>query len=315
VPVANVIDEAVDLAKPIAAGQQIDLQVSTPGQPLWAVADAGRLKQVVLNLLSNALKYNRPGGKATVSWGIDAQGSPEISVSDTGFGIAPEKLARLFQPFDRLGAEATGIEGTGLGLALSKGLVEAMGGNIAARSTPGLGSTFTVTLPPAEDPAQAPIAEPASPNGHVAAFGQRTILYVEDNLANLRLMERVISRYPSLRLVPAMQGRLALELVRTADPDLILLDLNLPDMPGEAVLEEVLREPGQRRVPIIVISAEASPRHVQRLVDSGADAYITKPIDVSHVIGLLEEFLGPTSAPYRRDQQRSNEAGPHSPGG
>ncbi|MGH2701876.1 MAG: PAS domain-containing protein, partial [Actinomycetota bacterium] len=234
VPVEEVLNESLGLVRPLAAPRKIEM--AGPGllDPTWHVmADRQRLKQVLLNLLSNAVKYNRSGGKVTMTCERAAEpGRLSILVTDTGPGIPKERMDLLFSPFERLGAEYSGIEGTGLGLALSKVLVDAMGGAIDVESSTGVGTKFTVTLFMVDSPAGGSELDELSVADNGARRGARTLLYVEDNLSNLKLVEHILARRPELKLHAAMQGRLGLDLIREHHPDLVLLDLNLPDLPG-----------------------------------------------------------------------------------
>jgi CheY-like chemotaxis protein len=296
--VADLLVSTVDLVRPLAAQRGIALSVECPGaETRHVLADRQRGQQVLLNLLSNAIKYNRPDGSVRVSWGPAAPGRIRLHVTDTGPGITPEMMGRLFSPFDRLGAEATDVEGTGLGLALSKRLVEAMGGTIGAESQPGTGSMFWVDLPEAGPPeagpapaAAAPEARPGSrTDGGIAPAGR--VLYVEDNLSNLRLMERLLARRPGLSLLTAMQGRLGFELASQHRPDLILLDLHLPDVGGEEVLGWLRADERTRDIPVVVMSADATPGRRRRLLDAGAMTYLAKPFDVAEVLALIDRLL------------------------
>jgi PAS domain S-box-containing protein len=294
--VTEVLGEALDLVRPIAAERSVRLEGAVPEAGHFHVlADRQRLKQVLLNLLANAVKYNREGGSVWVFCEEASEASKDllrISVKDTGRGIRPEDIERLFAPFDRLGAEQTGVQGTGLGLALSKRLIEAMGGTVDVESAPGEGSTFSIELPLVEppvvqfermgevDPA------PASVLGEAA-----TLLYVEDNLSNLRLIERILANRPQVKLLSAMQGRLGLDLARQHRPDLILLDLHLPDMSGEEVLHQLREDPRTRAIAVVVISADATPGQVSRLIDAGALAYLTKPLDVRRFLEVIDATL------------------------
>jgi nitrogen-specific signal transduction histidine kinase/CheY-like chemotaxis protein len=295
VSVDEMLDEARTLVAPLAAERSIDMDTQLPeGPPVWVAADRQRLKQVLLNLLSNAVKYNRPNGSITLAVKPDGDGRVRILVSDSGFGI-PEKLTdRLFTPFDRLGAEQSKVEGTGLGLALTKSLVEAMGGTIEVESEEGQGSTFIVELALAQSPLegvrdQGPVMSiaPASLNGS----GGATVLYVEDNVSNLKLVEQILQRRPSITLIPAMQGKLGLELARRHKPHLILLDLHLPDMPGSHVLARLKSDPETRRIPVAMLSADATTGQIERLLAVGADEYLTKPLDVPLFLALLDRVL------------------------
>ncbi len=289
---ADAMGEAIHLIQPLAAEQGIELK-SDDAWPAdgYVRADRQRLKQVLLNLLSNAVKYNRPGGRVTVRC-MDVRDEVRIQVSDQGVGIPPERMDRLFVPFERLGAEGTAVEGTGLGLALSKGLTEAMGGRLGVKSAVGQGSTFFVQLPLAQAPGiMVEGKEAVDRTFLLAPAGAHMLLYIEDNLANLKLIEGALNHRPGLILLNAMQGSLGLDLARQHQPDLILLDLHLPDMPGEEVLRHLQGDPTTQRIPVIVISADATPGQIRNLLDAGARAYLTKPIDVSRFFEAVDEAL------------------------
>ena len=290
VPLQETVREALDLIRPLADLRHITVR-SDVGQAegLHVKADRQRLRQVVLNLLSNAVKYNRESGSVTVTSTLTADGYAQVAVTDTGPGISSEKLARLFMPFDRLGAEQTGIEGTGLGLSLSKHLVEAMGGRLGVDSVVGQGSTFwvemTVVPPPTGETA---LSHPAAP---ARSSTRHLLLYIEDNLSNLELIQKLLAARPEIKLLSAMQGRLGLDLARHHKPDLILLDLHLPDLGGEAVLLQLKAEPALRAIPVIILSADASQGQIERLRASGAHAYLTKPLNLKQLLALLSETL------------------------
>jgi PAS domain S-box-containing protein len=295
VSVTEVVFEAVDLIQPLAAERGIALRAED-ANGLHVLADRQRLKQVLLNLLANAVKYNREGGSVDVNWSKAPGDRLRVAVSDTGSGIPAEVLERLFVPFDRLGAEATGVEGTGLGLALSKALTEAMGGAIEVESRVGKGSTFAVELPLAEPQMLRYEREEAGRVEEPAEHGVRTVLYLEDNLSNLRLVERILERRPDLRLISAMQGRLGLELAREHRPDVVLLDLHLPDISGEEALRSLRARPETRRIPVIAISADATSTSAKRLLSRGARDYLTKPLDIQRFLEVLDDALGTGSA-------------------
>jgi CheY-like chemotaxis protein len=203
-------------------------------------------------------------------------------------------LERLFTPFDRLGAETSEVEGTGLGLALSKALVEAMGGALSVVSTPDVGSTFWVELPLAQHPATAALpdaAEAPIASREPAAGAQRRVLYIEDNLPNLELMQQLMTRWANVALLSAMQGRLGLDLAAQHQPDLILLDVHLPDLSGHEVLQLLQDDARTRDIPVVVVSADATDRQIQQFLSAGARAYITKPFDVRRLLAMVEEFL------------------------
>jgi signal transduction histidine kinase/CheY-like chemotaxis protein len=292
-----VVRAALDLVRPLAAARGITLRVDGPLDARPVRADRQRLQQVVLNLLSNAVKYNRDGGEVTVACPL-AAGRVQIRVSDTGRGIAPEHLARLFTPFERFPAEGEPVEGTGLGLALSRQLTEAMNGAIHVESRAGVGSTFTVELPLAEPPVATVPATKGPPAPVAATDGAAgLVLYIEDDHSNERIVEHLLDHRPRVRLLPASRGQRGLELARERRPDLILLDLHLPDVPGEEVLRRLREEPQTRGIPVVVLSADATPPRIDRLLADGADAYLTKPIDVRRLLVLVDRHLaGPPAA-------------------
>jgi PAS domain S-box-containing protein len=292
--VREVVEEVLDLMQPLAGVRQIELS-SDPAHLFdeYVHADRQRLKQVLLNLVANAVKYNREGGKARITWEHAEAGRVRIVVADTGPGIPAEKVSRLFTAFDRLGTEST-VEGTGLGLALSKRLVEAMSGAIGIETTVGTGSTFWIELPRAESQLDTlcAIAEDASASPAPNAPRKRgRILYVEDNLSNLTLMERILERHARVQLTHAMSGGHALGLARLQRPDLILLDLHLPDVSGEEVLSQLREDTVCRNIPVVMISADATPGQIDRVIAGGAYAYVTKPLDLKIFIALLDEVL------------------------
>ena len=297
VPLRQVIQETVPLVRPLAAARRITLahpDLAHCGH--YVMADHQRLKQVLLNLLSNAVKYNRDGGRVDLEWvpewvpvgaAVDdgVPGQVRVHVRDTGRGIAEEDLPRLFTPFDRLGAEHLDVDGSGVGLAISQKLVDAMGGTLEVDSLVGRGSTFSVILESAEEsvPEDVMLAQPTG-----EPHTERVVLYVEDNLSNLRLMERVVALRPAWQLVHALHGSLAVDLAHSRQADLVLLDLHLPDMPGLEVLERLRADRGTSDIPVWVVSADATRSQRQRLLGAGADGYLTKPIDVAEVIGVLD---------------------------
>ncbi|HEX2155649.1 MAG TPA: ATP-binding protein, partial [Actinomycetes bacterium] len=264
------------------------------GQPQAAnrhvLSDPQRLKQILLNLLSNAVKYNRNGGSVQLDCEQVAGGWLRIKVTDTGPGIPPESIERLFVPFDRLGSERTSIEGTGLGLPLTKGLAEAMGGTLGVASVVGQGSAFWVELPLTQTASERPTAAEAPP-AHAQPERQHpavTMLYIEDNLSNLQLVERLLSRRPGVTLISAMRPQLGLELAGEHHPDLILLDLDLPDMPGQEVLRRLRADSNTAHVPIVILSADARPALIARLLEEGARAFLTKPLEIKELLALLD---------------------------
>jgi PAS domain S-box-containing protein len=298
VHLGSVLAEALSLIRPLADEAEVRLTVDpSEHADLHVFADQQRLKQVLINLLSNAVKYNRRGGDISVGCQQLPEGRVEIAVADTGHGMTAEQLERLFEPFDRLGAERTGVDGTGLGLSLSKGLTEAMGGKIEAESEPGVGSTMRVSLAGVEGP----VDEATRPALLSPVDGprreRRTIVYIEDNLSNLNLVEQLLGRLPEVRLIPAMLGELGLDLARQNQPDLILLDLHLPDMHGREVLERLQGDPTTAAIPVVIVSADATPGQVERLRTAGAAGYVTKPIDVEWLLDTVAAGVPAPAAP------------------
>ncbi|MDE3154733.1 MAG: response regulator [Acidobacteriota bacterium] len=291
VDVAEVAGHVLALIRPIADEQQVALVDRVAADGTHVMADRQRLRQVLLNLLSNAVKYNRSGGTVTVSAERSAAGRVRLLVADTGRGLPPEYAALLFRPFERLGAEQTDIEGTGLGLALSKGLTELMGGTIGATSTPGVGSTFWIELACVDAPAAGARDAAAVAPRPARATTSGTVLYIEDNSSNVRLFERIVRHRPAVQLLTAAQGARGLELAIGHQPDLIFLDLHLPDMNGEDVLHRLWAEDRTRRIPVIVLSADALPAQSRRLLAAGATGYLTKPFEIARVLELLDEVL------------------------
>jgi PAS domain S-box-containing protein len=295
VAVTDLIDHVVKLIGPLGAARQITVEtLPSAATEYYVRADRQRLNEILLNLLSNAIKYNRQGGTVTVSSEKTPEGLVRIKVADTGTGIGPEKLALLFTPFERLGVDQTGIEGTGLGLALSRGLAEAMGGKVGVESELDRGSTFWVELSGAKPsldatpPAMGEALAAAVPASTVAG----TILYIEDNTSNVRLVERLLrQRRPSVALLTASDGMAGVEMAVTHKPDLIFLDLHLPDMPGEEVLRRIWEDMRTRDIPVAVLSADATLSQSRRLMAAGARAYLTKPLDVSRTLALIDERL------------------------
>lgn len=292
VRVAAVLSEVEALVRPQAQHSNISIEVECD-EKQYVLADRQRFKQVLLNLFSNAVKYNSPEGRIECQLELRADGRAAVHVSDTGAGIAEAKLERLFVPFDRLGAEHTEVEGTGIGLALSRRLVEAMGGVISVRSTEGEGTTFSVDLPQGHDPLDKADEEVENATTETAPLLQEawTILYIEDNLPNLTLVERILSRHPKVNLLAAMQGGLGLELAREHAINLVLLDVHLPDMEGDEVLHRLKSDPRTADIPVIILSADATQNRIDKLRAAGAYAYFTKPLQVKEFLHVIEAAL------------------------
>ena len=293
---AEAADEAVSLVRPLAAERDITVESRVPDPPdLLVVADKLRLRQVLLNLLSNAVKYNRDGGSVTVEV-IDA---PDTSPGHGAHararhrpGIAPDHLARLFVPFDRLGAETTGTPGAGLGLALTKGLVESMGGAIGVDTTVGVGSTFWFDLPSAVlDTRGREVVSDSESGAAPAPARDATVVVIDDNEANLDLLRRVLAMRPGIRVAFARDGAEGLALVSAERPDLVLLDMHLPLIEGGEVLRRIKADPASAQVSVVVLSGVADAESIRRTRQDGADGYLTKPFDVHELLDLTDRLL------------------------
>jgi len=284
-PVA--LDEIMSECQAMTEGQaqKRGLQLSFPEftSPCFVHADRTRLKQVLINLLSNAIKYNREQGTVTVQYRRTPLGRIRVSVADTGEGLPPEKLGQLFQPFNRLGQEASGEEGTGIGLVVARQLIRLMGGIIGVESTVGVGSVFwfelSVGVKPLAAAEDSPGERPGPPAGETGAR-KRVVLYVEDNPANLSLVQQLISRHPDLRLLTAGTGRLGVELARAELPDVVLMDINLPDISGIEALRQLLQDPATAHIPVVAVSANAMPYDIEHGLKAGFFRYLTKPIRI-----------------------------------
>jgi PAS domain S-box-containing protein len=294
VSLSDLLMECHAMVDPLAQRRGIRMSVPSSDAPYCVNADRTRIKQVLINLLSNAIKYNRPGGSVDVrcTAGTTA-GRVRISVADTGAGLPAEKLAQLFQPFNRLGQEVNGEEGTGIGLVVSKRLVELMDGLIEVESTVGRGTVFSVELPstaplsvPAAADAMADAAHRIAPPDHL-----RTLLYVEDNPANLQLVERLVARRNDLRMLSASDGNRGVELARACLPDVILMDINLPGISGIEALKIIRADAATAHIPVIALSANAMPRDIQRGLQAGFFLYLTKPIKVRDFMDSLNAAL------------------------
>ena len=288
---AEVLADCQAMIEPQAQQNGIRVYFPVLDGPWLVRADRTRVKQVLVNLLTNAIKYNRVGGRVDLRCTAAADERTRISLQDTGEGLAPDKLAQLFQPFNRLGQEAGAQEGTGIGLVVCKRLVELMGGTSGVDSTVGVGSTFwielnaTVALHLAADPVETPTVALVA----VAADGVlHTLLCVEDNPANLMLVECLLERRPDIRLLSARDGRRGVEMARACMPDVILMDINLPGISGITALHILAEDPATARIPVIALSANAMPRDIEKGLESGFFRYLTKPIKVGEFMDTLD---------------------------
>jgi PAS domain S-box-containing protein len=293
----GVLQDCQAMIEPQAQKRRIQMTFPRFDNLCYVHADRTRLKQVMINLLANAIKYNRDGGAVTVQCGISGENRVRVSVTDTGAGLAPEQLAQLFQPFNRLGQETSAEEGTGIGLVVTKKLVELMGGVIGVESSVGVGSVFWVELAASSAPQLAidSIGEiGADERDHVATHAlpsRRTLLYVEDNPANLALVEQLIARRSDLKLLTAIDGYLGIELARAYQPDVILMDINLPGLSGFGALKILHEDPATAHIPVMALSANAVPRDIAKGMEAGFFRYLTKPIKVNEFMDALDVAL------------------------
>jgi signal transduction histidine kinase/ActR/RegA family two-component response regulator len=290
--VRPVIEESCRLMAPIAADRSIQIIRDRANPALAVFVDRQRLAQILVNLISNAVKYNHRNGSITISCAEEGTGQVSIVVTDTGPGLAPDDLERIFIPFERLGAERTAVEGTGIGLPLAKALTEAMKGQLTVSSVLGQGAAFTVCLTRAPDLIHVPkpSPEPASPaiGRHAPAGAGLSVLCIEDNPANVEVVARYMRGRPNARLMSAISGRTGIDCAVRDVPDIILLDLHLPDLQGDEVLNELKADPVTAGIPVIVLSADASRGVIRRLLAGGAFAYLTKPIELAELGVLLD---------------------------
>jgi len=294
VNVGVLLVELRDLAHPLAAERGVTLDMPADGATGASIrADRRRLKQVLLNLLSNAIKFNHTAGRVAVRVSAPDATRVRIAVSDTGPGLSPEQVSRLFAPFERLDATTSGIEGTGLGLTLCRGLVHRMGGAIGVESTRGQGATFWVELPALAE-VVSPTVLDAQSVGIRWSTDQLTpglVLHIEDNSANLHLIERLLATRTGVTVMAAMQGRLGLDLAREHRPGLILLDLNLPDLHGLDVLRSLAADARTADIPVVIVTADATPGQTRRARAFGARAVLAKPLDVGQFLTVVDSLL------------------------
>jgi PAS domain S-box-containing protein len=291
---ADVMLECQAMIEPQAQQRGITMTFPQPRTAIFVDADRTRLKQVLINLLSNAIKYNQTNGTVVVACTITEKGRIRVSVRDTGTGLPPEMVEQLFQPFNRLGQERSAVQGTGIGLVMSKRLIELMGGVIGVESTVGSGSVFWFELNAATEPRLEPEAIEPEPAGMAqvrADYPMRTLLYVEDNPANLKLVEQLIARRRDLFLLSAGDGSRGIELARANQPDVILMDINLPGIGGIEALKILHEDPATARIPVVALSANAMPRDIERGLQAGFYRYLTKPIKIGEFMETLDSAL------------------------
>ncbi len=297
----EVLRDCQAMIEPQAQSRGIRMTFPVNGESFLVRADPIRLKQILINLLSNSIKYNRPGGRVAVNCAVISKTRVRISVTDTGFGLSPTQLSYLFLPFNRLGQEAGSEEGTGTGLVATKQLIEMMGGVIGVESCVGVGSLFWIEL---NSPGTAktrlhsikktgPIRQ--SEVESIFASSRRTLLYVEDNPANLKLVEQLISRRKDLKLVSATDGNMGIELARSHQPDVILMDINLPELCGYSALKILREDPKTAHIPVIALSTMAIPHDIEKEGDAGFFRYLTKPLEVDEFMNTLDIALNRNS--------------------
>jgi len=269
-------------------GIRIDKHLSCD-HPVNVLADVTRLRQVLINLLSNAIKYNRPGGSVSIHASCQTPGRVTIDIADTGLGMSAAQLPRLFKPFDRLGRENSNVPGAGIGLYITKLLVERMNGEVQVRSQGGQGTTFSITLPTTDDPTEQPTA--TADDKQVRAYQARKVLLIEDNGNNVDVISAMVALRPQISLEVSRNGLTGLAASKLRQPDLVLLDLRLPDISGLAVLEGMRSDPATRDVPVIVLSASADQEQVSEAMRLGAHAFLPKPIVTRQLLNILDELL------------------------
>jgi signal transduction histidine kinase/CheY-like chemotaxis protein len=305
VAVQPVVEETCRLMAPLAGDRSITISQHFQCPALAVKADRQRLRQILVNLMSNAIKYNREGGAVVITCQAPSPDQVSLTITDTGPGISGSDLDRIFDPFERLGAEQTAIEGTGIGLPLARAFAEAMEGHLTAASIPGEGTTFTVTLPRAadmvpaagDDRASVPVPRTGSED---PAGTDLDVLYIEDNPANIEVVSRFLRTRPAVRLQSVTSGQAGLALAAREIPDLILLDLHLPGLHGHEVLRRLKAEPATAGIPVAILSAEAAPAIIRHMRASGVIAYLTKPLDLTELGQLIDSFAA----------QHEHEAGP-----
>jgi len=293
----SLVDVMIDCQAMIESqAQKHDIRITFPRfeSPCYVYADRTRVKQVLLNLLSNAIKYNRVGGTVIVDCAVLSRERIRVSVTDTGEGLTPDKIEQLFQSFNRLGREGSAEEGTGIGLVVSKRLIELMGGVIGVESTVGAGSVFWIELNLTDEPqpgvdavALATHVPPRAEND----TGLRTLLYVEDSPANLKMVEQLITRRTDIRLLSANNANLGISLARDLQPEIILMDINLPGISGVEALKLLREDPLTKHIPVIALSANAMPHDIRKGMESGFFRYLTKPIRLNELMDTVDMAL------------------------
>ena len=297
----EVLEEATLLMVPLAQPRniQIENRVAQYPEPVFVLADRTKLKQVLLNLISNAVKYNYDNGSIIVSCEQESNNRTRIKIIDTGTGISKEQQKHLFQPFNRLDAENSGIEGTGIGLTITKRLLETMGGSIAFENNSEKGSCFSIELPGGKETGFQIELDSEQKKGIPSSGieGQFTLLYVEDNSANLELVEQILQSRPEINLLSASRALLGIDLARAHQPDLILMDIHMPEMDGITAMKKLQDFAETREIPIIAVSANAMESDIKKALEAGFKAYISKPIDIPTFLLEVDRFLKSENSP------------------
>jgi CheY-like chemotaxis protein/two-component sensor histidine kinase len=288
--IGELLASAVTMVEGDAGRRGIAITHALGGDACALRGDATRVKQILINLLSNAVKYNVEGGRVHVV-SRTAGDTVEIVVADTGLGMTPEQLAGLFQPFNRLGRERTLQEGTGIGLVISKRLAELMGGSLRARSASGAGSSFILALPAVSEPRPQRPAD-ADPDAGSAGYHRRIVHYVEDNETNVEVMRGVLAQRPQVAMHVSVTGLDGLAAIRARRPDVVLLDMHLPDIDGLDLLHHLKGDPATAGIPVVVVSADAMQSQIEASRAAGAVRYLTKPVSVGELLAVVDEVLG-----------------------
>jgi len=287
---AGLLAQALPMVERLAAERGVQVQALPVPAGLFLRGDPTRLTQVLVNLLTNAIKYNRAGGSVRVEL-VREDGVAALRVSDDGIGMSADQVSQAFEPFNRAGVDHDGVEGTGIGLTIVRALVERMGGQVAVRSAPGTGSVFEVRLPALDDVEARALAEtgPACP---------RSLLYIEDNPVNVLIVSELVRRHGGIDFDSAPDGLSGVERARQSRPGLVLVDMHLPDIGGLDVLRRLRADPATAGLTCIALSANAIPEDIQTALDSGFDAYWTKPLDFTTFRQALDRVFGPARVPH-----------------
>ena len=293
----HIISAVLPLVQQDVQRRGIVVTQNVSGDMARVIGDSTRVKQILINLLSNAVKYNIDGGRIHIATRSSHRDSIELVVTDTGLGMTSAQLAQLFQPFNRLGRERSALEGTGIGLVISQRLAELMGGALRARSTAGEGSSFILSLPRADQPDSA-VAELDESQATSSDYHQRSVHYVEDNETNVEVMRGILSRRPQVRFDVSITGLDGLAAIRAHRPDLILLDMHLPDIDGMELLRHLKADPGTADIPVVVVSADALASQIEAALQAGAHQYLTKPVSVSQLLSVVDSLLDDAETRY-----------------